>query len=182
MMRPGRNQSAALLIAVAFGIAGCSKGSAPARTAASTLTVTSVPAVNSDANVASLASSTGAPIPIKVYKDPNCGCCKEWVKHLEANGFKVETMDMPDLTLLKQKYGVKPEIQACHTAIVGGYVVEGHVPADVIKRMLKEKPAIAGLAVPGMPQGSPGMESATRERYNVLTFDRAGRTTVYAQK
>ena len=181
MTRPGRNQSAALLIAVIASIAGCSNGSPPAQTAAATLRVTSVPVVNKDAN-ASLASSTAAPIPIKVYKDPNCGCCKEWVKHLEANGFKVETMDMPDLTLLKQKYGVKPEIQACHTAIVGGYVVEGHVPADVIKKMLNEKPAIAGLAVPGMPQGSPGMESATKERYNVLTFDRAGRTTVYAQK
>lgn len=152
---------AAMMAAALIAASGCSKGSAPP---------------------ADTISTAEALIPIKVYKDANCGCCKEWVKHLEANGFKVETMDMPDLSLLKQKYGVKEELQACHTAIVGGYVVEGHVPADVIKQMLKEKPAIAGVAVPGMPQGSPGMESATKERYNVLTFDRAGRTTVYAQR
>lgn len=121
-------------------------------------------------------------VPIKVYKDPGCGCCKEWVKHLEQNGFTVETVDMPDLSAVKAKYGVMPEIQACHTAVVGGYTVEGHVPADLILKMLKEKPAIAGLAVAGMPSGSPGMEGATRERYDVLTFDRAGHTTVYAQR
>ena len=78
--------------------------------------------------------------------------------------------------------GVTDDLSSCHTAKVGGYTVEGHVPAADIQRMLKEKPAIAGIAVPGMPQGSPGMEGATKERYNVLTFDRAGRTTVYAQR
>ena len=119
---------------------------------------------------------------IKVYKDANCGCCKEWVKHLEQNGFTVEVMDMPDLSAVKTKYGVSSELQACHTAVTGDYVVEGHVPADLIVKMLNEKPAIAGLAVPGMPAGSPGMEGATKERYDVLTFDRAGRTTVYAQR
>ena len=119
---------------------------------------------------------------IKVYKDANCGCCKEWVKHLEQNGFTVETMDMPDLSSVKTKYGVASELRACHTAVIGDYVVEGHVPADLIVKMLDEKPAIAGLAVPGMPAGSPGMEGATKERYDVLTFDRAGRTTVYAQR
>ncbi|MEO8192738.1 MAG: DUF411 domain-containing protein [Gemmatimonadales bacterium] len=119
---------------------------------------------------------------IEVYKDASCGCCKEWIKHLEQNGFKVEAIDMPDLSAVKTKYGVKPEIQACHTAVVNGYVVEGHVPADVILKMLKDKPAIVGLAVPGMPMGSPGMEGPTKERYDVLTFDRAGRTTVYAPR
>lgn len=169
-------QRTALIIGAAFGIIACSKEPAPQPAAAAT------PATASAANPATLASNNGELIPIKVYKDPQCGCCKEWVKNLEANGFKVETMDMPDLSMIKQKYAVKPEIQACHTAIVGDYVVEGHVPADLIKQMLKEKPAIAGLAVPGMPQGSPGMEGATKERYNVLTFDRAGHTTVYAQR
>nr|MBA3406251.1 DUF411 domain-containing protein [Gemmatimonadaceae bacterium] len=119
---------------------------------------------------------------IKVYKDANCGCCNKWVEHLASNGFKVETMDMPDLSLLKQKHGVTDELQSCHTALVDGYVVEGHVPAEVIRKMLKERPSIAGLAVPGMPMGSPGMEGATKERYDVLTFDRAGRTTVYSQQ
>jgi hypothetical protein len=119
---------------------------------------------------------------MKVYKDPNCGCCKAWIQHLEQNGFVVEVMDMPDLSAVKSKYGVKQEIQACHTGVVNGYAIEGHVPADVILRMLKEKPAIAGLAVPGMPAGSPGMEGAIKEKYDVLTFDRAGRTTVYATR
>ena len=122
------------------------------------------------------------PIAIKVYKTPQCGCCKGWVQHLRDNGFQVETMDMPDLSMIKQKYGVKPELQACHTAIVNGYVVEGHVPADVILRFLKEHPAVAGIAVAGMPSGSPGMEGGSKQAYNVLTFDRAGHTKVYAHK
>ncbi len=168
----------AAIIGAAVGIFGCSKDPAPPQTPA----VAETPAATSESKPTMVASNNGELIPIKVYKDPNCGCCKEWVKHLEANGFKVETMDMPDMSMVKEKYGVKPEIQACHTATVGGYVVEGHVPADVIKQMLKEKPAVAGLAVPGMPQGSPGMDGAPKERYNILTFDRAGRTTVYAQR
>jgi hypothetical protein len=122
------------------------------------------------------------PVAIKVYKTPECGCCKAWVKHLRDNGFQVETMDMPDLALVKQKYGVKPALQACHTAVVNGYVVEGHVPADVIKKLLKERPAIAGVAVPGMPSGSPGMEGGLKQPYEVLTFDRAGHSRVYARK
>lgn len=127
-------------------------------------------------------SPAAKPIAIKVYKTPQCGCCKAWVQHLSKNGFQVETMDMPDLALVKQKYGVTPALEACHTAVVGNYVVEGHVPADVIKRLLKERPAVVGIAVPGMPGGSPGMEGAMKERYDVLTFDRAGRTRVYAKK
>ena len=119
---------------------------------------------------------------IKVYKDPNCGCCREWIKHLQQNGFTVEVVDMPDLSAVKTKYGVSSELQACHTGVIGDYVIEGHVPADLIVKMLQEKPAIAGLAVPGMPAGSPGMEGASKERYDVLTFDRAGRTSVYAQR
>lgn len=132
------------------------------------------------ANAAAVAAAK--PIAIKVYKTPQCGCCKAWVEHLSKNGFQVETMDMPDLALVKQKYGVTPALEACHTAVVGNYVVEGHVPADVIKRLLKERPAVVGIAVPGMPAGSPGMEGATKERYDVLTFDRAGRSRVYAKR
>ena len=128
-------------------------------------------------------SASGAkPIAIKVYKTPTCGCCKGWVQHLRDNGFQVETMDMPDLSMIKQKYGVTPALQACHTAIVNGYVVEGHVPADVILKMLKEHPAVAGIAVPGMPSGSPGMEGGAKQAYDVLSFDRAGHTKVYAHK
>jgi hypothetical protein len=133
--------------------------------------------------VAGATGPTGAkPIAIKVYKTPQCGCCKGWVKHLRDNGFQVETMDMPDLSLIKQKYGVKPALQACHTAIVNGYVVEGHVPADVILKLLKERPAVAGVAVPGMPMGSPGMEGGSKQPYDIYTFDRAGRSRVYAHR
>jgi len=126
-------------------------------------------------------ATSAKPIAIKVYKTPTCDCCKAWVQHLRDNGFQVETMDMPDLSLIKQKYGVKPALEACHTAVVNGYVVEGHVPADVIMKLLKEHPAVTGVAVPGMPSGAPGMEGS-KERYDVLTFDRAGRTRVYAHK
>ena len=134
--------------------------------------------------VAKLVSGAPAakPVAIKVYKTPECGCCKAWVKHLRDNGFQVETMDMPDLSLIKQKYGVKPALQACHTAVVNGYVVEGHVPADVILKLLKERPAVAGVAVPGMPAGSPGMEGASKQPYDILTFDRAGHSRVYAHR
>jgi hypothetical protein len=127
-------------------------------------------------------NSSAKPVAIKVYKTPQCGCCKAWVKHLRDNGFQVETMDMPDLTLVKQKYGVKPALEACHTAVVNGYVVEGHVPADVIVKFLRERPAVTGIAVPGMPMGSPGMEGGSKQSYNVLTFDRAGHTRVYAHR
>jgi len=128
------------------------------------------------------ATSAVTPVSIKVYKTPTCGCCKSWVEHLEQNGFKVEVMDMPDLSSVKAKYGVKPELQACHTAIVGNYVVEGHVPADLILKMINEKPAIAGIAVPGMPMGSPGMEGGTKESYTVLSFDSTGKSSVYAKR
>lgn len=178
MIAMKKSQRPALIVVLIAALGGCSKDSKPDQNA----TVASAQTTSDATPPATVASNSSELIPIKVYKDPSCGCCKEWVKHLEANGFKVETMDMPDMSMVKQKYGVTPGIEACHTAIVGDYVVEGHVPADVIKQMLKEKPAIAGLAVPGMPQGSPGMEGSTKERYNVLTFDRAGRTTVYAQR
>ena len=119
---------------------------------------------------------------VTVYKSPTCGCCKKWVRHLRDNGFKVTTHDVRDLRPIKAKHGVRPAIAACHTALVNGYVIEGHVPADVIKRLLIEKPRVAGIAVPGMPAGSPGMEGPRKERYHVLTFDTGGRTEVYARR
>ena len=158
-----------LAIAMAFAAGACSKGTpAPDTTSipAATPAPTSAPAAAAPASLA-------ADRTIKVYKDPNCGCCKEWIKHLEQNGFKVEVMDMPDLSAVKTKYGVGDNLRSCHTGVIGDYVIEGHVPADLIVKMLDEKPKIAGLAVPGMPMGSPGMEGATKEPYDVLTFDRA---------
>lgn len=140
-------------------------------------------AAEEDANGASLhrVPRLGPLGEVLVYKSPTCGCCKLWAQHLQANGFKVRTIDLVDVTPIKESNGVPPALGSCHTAKVGGYVIEGHVPASDIQRLLKERPKVTGLAVPGMPAGSPGMEGPTRERYEVLTFDKAGRTTVYAR-
>lgn len=104
--------------------------------------------------------------------------------HLQANGFKVQKKDVfgKQFTDVKSKYGVPQRLYSCHTAVIDGYVIEGHVPADLIKWILKERPAIVGLAVPGMPVGSPGMEGSKPEPYEVFTFDKQGRTTVYARR
>ena len=119
---------------------------------------------------------------ITVYKSPTCGCCKEWVKHLQANGFSVKAHDVADITAQKTANGVPAKLASCHTAKVDGYVIEGHVPASDIKRLLKERPAVSGLAVPGMPVGSPGMEQGEhKDRYEVLTFDKQGKTGVFAR-
>ena len=123
-----------------------------------------------------------APIAITVYKTPACGCCKGWVKHLEANGFAVTAHDMPSVDEVKKTQRVPAALESCHTAIVGHYTIEGHVPADVIKQMLQEKPAILGLAVAGMPMGSPGMEGGRNESYEVIAFERNGKTRVYAKR
>lgn len=119
---------------------------------------------------------------VVVYKSPTCGCCDGWVTHMRAAGFRVVSRDTSDVGAVKRRLGVLPTLQSCHTAIIGGYVVEGHVPADAITRLLAERPAIVGIAVPGMPAGSPGMESATPfEHYDVIAFDAAGRTSVFAR-
>ena len=118
---------------------------------------------------------------VTVFKTPACGCCNKWVTHLEENGFDVETVDMRDLSMIKSLSGVTPELGSCHTAQVAGYTVEGHVPADDIKRLLHERPDVKGLTVPGMPHGSPGMETGREDRYQVLTFDENGRTEVFSR-
>ncbi|MDH5648047.1 MAG: DUF411 domain-containing protein [Gammaproteobacteria bacterium] len=119
---------------------------------------------------------------ITVYKSPSCGCCKKWVTHLEQNGFIVTSHDVESIVPVKQKHGVLPQLGSCHTGLIDGYVIEGHVPADDIKRLLKEKPAVAGLAVPGMPVGTPGMEQGNRkDSYQVLSFDRSGNIQVFAE-
>jgi hypothetical protein len=120
-------------------------------------------------------------VPITVYKSPTCKCCNKWVQHLEDNGFNVNTVNKNDMKSIKSEEGVPRQLASCHTAVVGNYVIEGHVPAIDIKRLLKEKPAIAGLTVPGMPMGSPGMEGARKDPYNVLTFTKDGDSTVFSQ-
>jgi hypothetical protein len=108
--------------------------------------------------------------PIKVWKDPNCGCCTGWVEHLRSNGFVAAVTDSADMQAVKVRLGVTEELASCHTAEIAGYVIEGHVPAQAIRRLLTEKPAARGLAVPGMPIGSPGMEGGTPEVYEVILF------------
>ncbi|NUQ21968.1 MAG: DUF411 domain-containing protein [Gemmatimonadaceae bacterium] len=114
-----------------------------------------------------------------VYKTPTCGCCKGWVSKMKEAGFAVEVHDLPDLTQIKKKAGVPEDLQACHTARIGGYVVEGHVPAADIRRLLAERPKVTGIGTPGMPVGSPGMEGAFKDRYDVMTFG-GGKQTVFA--
>ena len=111
---------------------------------------------------------------IQVFKSPTCGCCSMWVDHLTESGFKVEARDVGNLDAVKRMAGVPGHLQACHTAIVDGYTIEGHIPAGAIRKLLAERPAIKGLAVPGMPAGSPGMPSPTPEPYDVIAFGEAG--------
>lgn len=117
---------------------------------------------------------------VQVYKSPTCGCCSKWIDHLRAAGFTVQATNVPDVNPYKREYGLPPQLASCHTAIVEGYVVEGHVPADDVIKMLRQKPDIKGIAVPGMPMGSPGMESPNPQRYETIAFDAAGVTTVFA--
>lgn len=126
-------------------------------------------------------AAAGEPL-VTVYKSPTCGCCSKWVDHLKANGFEVKNVDTNQMVKVKAEHKVPMHLSSCHTALVGGYVVEGHVPADLIKKMLKEKPKIVGLTVPEMPVGSPGMEGLFSQKYDVLTFDKDGKTTVYATR
>lgn len=112
---------------------------------------------------------------VTVYKTRTCGCCGKWVEHLKANGFDVTVNEVPSTAEYRERYGVPTKLQSCHTAIVGGYAVEGHVPAADIQRLLKEKPKAKGIAVPGMPIGSPGMEQGDRkDTYSVILFTEDG--------
>lgn len=118
---------------------------------------------------------------ITVYKSPTCGCCKKWVKHLEENGFDVKAHNSQDMFTVKQQMGITRNIQSCHTAEIDGYFIEGHVPADDIKRLIKEKPKAAGLSVPGMPMGSPGMEGNRKDAYSVLLVSEDGKQQVFSK-
>ncbi len=130
-----------------------------------------------------LAQPAWAASPVAdVYKSPSCGCCNQWIDHLKANGFTVRAHDTDDVVSHKYRLGVPPGHGSCHTAEVDGYLVEGHVPAREIKRLLKEKPSARGLAVPAMPIGSPGMEQGgRRDDFDVLLVKRDGTTQTYAR-
>lgn len=135
-----------------------------------------------------LAAVVGTSVPapafaaeMTVYKSPWCGCCAKWIDHLKADGHSVQVKNMEDLDTIKKMAGIPDRLQSCHTAVVDGYVVEGHVPAKDILRLLSERPMAKGLAVPGMPTGSPGMEQGAPERYDVLLFQQDGATRLYSR-
>jgi hypothetical protein len=111
---------------------------------------------------------------VTVYKSPTCGCCEEWVRHMRVNGFKVTTHDLGDVSPVRRRYGIPGALASCHTALVAGYAIEGHVPASDIRRLLRERPDIVGLSVPGMVAGSPGMEQGPPQPYETLAFDARG--------
>ncbi|MES2990858.1 MAG: DUF411 domain-containing protein [Pseudomonadota bacterium] len=120
--------------------------------------------------------------PVQVFKSPTCECCGAWVDHLKAAGFPVSVTEVGDTTAARKRHGLPERFGSCHTGIVGGYVIEGHVPATEVIKLLAARPAAIGLAVPGMPVGSPGMEVGDRrDPYDVLLIDRSGRATVFAQ-
>ncbi len=141
-------------------------------------------AVGVSAAVASANLPVSSAGSMTVYKTATCGCCSKWIDHLRANGFTVDAKDVTEAALvsMKRDVGVPSALESCHTAIVDGYVVEGHVPADVIQEFLDEHPKAVGLAVPGMPLGSPGMESDVKQPYNVLVFDASGASKVYRSR
>jgi hypothetical protein len=118
-----------------------------------------------------------SPLALHVYKDPNCGCCTGWIAHLKHHGFVSRVTDTSDMSAVKMRLGVPDALASCHTAQLGNYVIEGHVPAHAVKRLLDEKPDALGLAVPGMPIGSPGMEGGAPETYDVILFGQGGQST-----
>ena len=136
------------------------------------------------APLALLASAeSAAAATLVVTKSAACGCCKHWVEHMKTAGFAIQVRDVDDVTPTARRLGVPDNLRSCHTAQVGGYVIEGHVPAADVKRLLATKPKAAGLTVPGMVAGSPGMEQGgRRDPYQVLLFDKAGKTRVFASR
>ena len=128
-----------------------------------------------------LAGAAHAVETIEVWKSPDCGCCANWIDHLRAAGFSVRARNVPDVDAARAANGVPRSLGSCHTARVGGYAIEGHVPAAEIKRLLKERPAGAGLAVPGMPLGAPGMEGGRAQPYEVLLFRSDGSARSFAR-
>ena len=132
-------------------------------------------------SAAVIAAESAAP-KLTMYRSSGCGCCLKWVAAAQKAGFQVTVVNSPDIRAVKEKHGVPQKLYACHTTLAGGYVVEGHVPFDAIRTLLRRKPAIKGIAVPGMPMGSPGMEtpSGDKEPFQVMAFDSAGKISAFA--
>ena len=131
------------------------------------------------------AQSTSAAVTGVVYKNPTCGCCVKWIDQMRAAGFALTATDSTEVGVIKDQHGVPPRLRSCHTSVIGGYIFEGHVPVDLVQKVLRDKPAgVTGIAVPGMPLGSPGMEvpSGAKDPYQVIAFDKAGSETIYATR
>lgn len=126
-------------------------------------------------------ASAESPVKVKMYKDPQCGCCESYADYLSQHGFKVKVVNTSDMDVMKLRYGVPDFLQSCHTMTVGGYVVEGHVPLAAIDRLLTEKPDIAGIAFPGMPQGAPGMSGVKEEPFSVFTISNEAPELFYSE-
>jgi hypothetical protein len=134
------------------------------------------------AGPARFAAALVPPTPITVHKDASCGCCEKWISHMRASGFRVDVRDEKDIDGVKDQLGVPKGVRSCHTALVGGYLVEGHVPASDVRKLLDTRPRVVGLAVPGMPSGTPGMEGPRgAQPYEVLSWDARGATKLYAK-
>lgn len=126
--------------------------------------------------------SVAQPPEMTVYHSPTCQCCGKWIEHAKQNGFTIKDVVTDDVASFKAKLGVPPSMESCHTVSVGGYVVEGHVPAEDVHKLLKSKAKIVGIAAPGMPMGSPGMEMGGRkDHYQVMSFDKANEIKVFAE-
>lgn len=165
----------ALAVAAACNQAGAADGLRSAEQAAKT--------APQAAQTAAAQPVKGAPVKMVVYKSPTCGCCSAWVDHVKAAGFQVEVHDTANVAPIKNEHGLPQHLASCHTALVDGYVIEGHVPADVIRRLLAERPQVTGIAVPGMPAGSPGMEMGDRkDPYDIIAFARDGQVSVYESR
>ena len=122
------------------------------------------------------------PTEMTVYRSPTCGCCGKWIEHMKKHGFLIKDVQTEDMEAVKRRLGVPKELASCHTAVVEGYVIEGHVPAGDVKKLLKAKPAVAGLSAPGMPAGSPGMEmGGGKGRFSVIAFDKQGKTSKFSE-
>lgn len=128
------------------------------------------------------AAAAGKPVEVSVWKSPSCGCCEGWVRHMRDAGYAVTVHDLDDVDPVKDRLGVPNALRSCHTAVVDGYVIEGHVPADSVARLLRERPSAKGLAVPGMPQGSPGMETGVKEPYAVVLFGSPAGSGIYERR
>jgi hypothetical protein len=176
---PGRTLfRAALAAALATAAAACGGSSGDAAPKAGEPAAPAAPAAQAPA---APAAANGP--QLVVYKDPSCGCCSKWVEHMRANGFAVEAHDTSGVDGVKNQAGVPQAARSCHTGLVGGYAIEGHVPAEAVRRLLREHPAdVAGLAVPGMVTGSPGMEGPDPQHYDVIAFTKNGQTRVYASR